>query len=224
VGTVYDQELLKKIREDAYAYLHGHEVGGTNPSLLEALAITDLNLLLDVGFNKEVGEDGALYWNKEEGNLANLINKADKMDKAEIDNLSAIAKKRMIDWYSWDYIVNEYESDPEIKINMKNSESGSSGGFMMTLAIYNAITSEDITKGLNIAGTGTIDSEGNVGVIGGVKYKLSGAVKNKADIFLVPEDNYEEAYNYKKEHNFDIELISISNFSEAIEYLQNKEV
>ncbi|ETJ25548.1 Glycosyltransferase, partial [human gut metagenome] len=50
VGTVYDQELLKKIRENAYGYLHGHEVGGTNPSLLEALATTDLNLLLDVGF------------------------------------------------------------------------------------------------------------------------------------------------------------------------------
>ena len=53
VGTVYDIELLKKIRENAYGYIHGHEVGGTNPSLLEALATTDLNLLLDVGFNKE---------------------------------------------------------------------------------------------------------------------------------------------------------------------------
>ena len=46
VGTVYDQELLKKIRENAYGYIHGHEVGGTNPSLLEALASTKLNLLL----------------------------------------------------------------------------------------------------------------------------------------------------------------------------------
>ena len=53
VGTVYDQELLKKIRENAFAYLHGHEVGGTNPSLLEALASTRLSLLLDVGFNRE---------------------------------------------------------------------------------------------------------------------------------------------------------------------------
>ena len=51
VGTVYDQELLKKIREDAFAYIHGHEVGGTNPSLIEALGSTDLNLLLDVEFN-----------------------------------------------------------------------------------------------------------------------------------------------------------------------------
>ena len=46
VGTVYDQELLKKIRENAYAYFHGHTVGGTNPSLIEALGSTDLNLLV----------------------------------------------------------------------------------------------------------------------------------------------------------------------------------
>ena len=73
VGTVYDKELLKKIRENAFAYLHGHEVGGTNPSLIEALSSTKLNLLLNVGFNREVGEDGALYWNKENRNLASLI-------------------------------------------------------------------------------------------------------------------------------------------------------
>ncbi len=64
VGTVYDQQLLKKIRENAYAYFHGHEVGGTNPSLLEALATTSLNLLLKVGFNEEVGRQSALYWSK----------------------------------------------------------------------------------------------------------------------------------------------------------------
>ena len=79
VGTVYDQELLKKIRENAYGYFHGHEVGGTNPSLLEALGSTDLNLLLDVSFNREVALDNALYWNKTDGNLANLIEKADLM-------------------------------------------------------------------------------------------------------------------------------------------------
>lgn len=65
VGTVYDADLLGKIRELAYAYLHGHSVGGTNPSLLEALASTKLNLLYDVGFNREVGEDSALYWSRQ---------------------------------------------------------------------------------------------------------------------------------------------------------------
>ncbi|SHI81976.1 beta 1-4 rhamnosyltransferase Cps2T [Parasporobacterium paucivorans] len=109
VGTVYDQELLKKIRENAYGYFHGHEVGGTNPSLLEALGSTDLNLLLDVGFNREVAEENALYWTKEDGNLAALIDKCDKRSADEIVELGAQAKKRIANAYSWQFIVDEYE-------------------------------------------------------------------------------------------------------------------
>lgn len=109
VGTVYEKELIKKIRENAYGYFHGHEVGGTNPSLLEALAATKLNLLLNVGFNKEVGQDGALYWNKDDGNLAKLVNKADKLTEKDINELSKKAKERIQTAYSWDYIVDEYE-------------------------------------------------------------------------------------------------------------------
>ena len=119
-------------------------------------------------------------------------------------------------------VVNDYDSEFGISVKSKSNESGSSGGFMTALAIYNSITKKDITNGLKIAGTGTIDSEGNVGEIGGVTYKLAGAVKNNSDIFLVPSDNYEEAYNYKKKHNFDIELVSISKFSEAVDYLTNQ--
>lgn len=109
VGTEYNQELLKKIREHAYGYIHGHEVGGTNPSLLEALASTELNLLLDVGFNHEVGEDAALYWEKEDGSLAELIDKADKMEASEIAEMSSKAKRHISEAYSWEYIVDEYE-------------------------------------------------------------------------------------------------------------------
>ena len=110
VGTVYDQELLKKIREEAYGYFHGHEVGGTNPSLLEALGSTQLNLLLDVGFNREVGEDAALYWRKEEGSLSALIAEADALSAEQISALGEEAKKRIADAYSWPYIVNRYET------------------------------------------------------------------------------------------------------------------
>ena len=109
VGTVYDQELLMKIRQNAYGYFHGHEVGGTNPSLLEALGSTDLNLLLGVGFNREVAEDSALYWNKEPGNLAALIDQADTMPAEEIAELGEKAKKRIASAYSWQYIADEYE-------------------------------------------------------------------------------------------------------------------
>lgn len=109
VGTVYERELLKKIRENAYGYLHGHEVGGTNPSLLEALGSTDLNLLLDVGFNREVGRDAALYWKKESGSLSGLIEKVDQMSAAEISKMGKKAKIRIQDDYSWEYVAGRYE-------------------------------------------------------------------------------------------------------------------
>ncbi len=107
-GTVYDQELLKKIRENAYGYLHGHEVGGTNPSLLEALGSTDLNLLLKVSFNREVGEDAALYWTKEAGNLAALLDKADALSEKKRTELGERARRRVRNAYGWEYITNEY--------------------------------------------------------------------------------------------------------------------
>lgn len=110
VGTVYDQELLKKIRENAHGYFHGHEVGGTNPSLLEALGSTNLNLLLNVGFNREVAKDSALYWTKESGSLARLIEKADRMSNEEIEIYGKKAKKRIISAYSWQYIADQYEN------------------------------------------------------------------------------------------------------------------
>lgn len=111
VGTVYDQELLMKIREQAYAYLHGHEVGGTNPSLIEALGSTELNLLLNVGFNQEVGLESALYWTKEDGNLAQLIDKAAAMKAEDRLALGAKAKERVRTAYSWKLICDRYAEE-----------------------------------------------------------------------------------------------------------------
>lgn len=108
VGTVYNQELLKKIRENAFAYFHGHEVGGTNPSLLEALGSTNLNLLLDVGFNREVAENGALYWTKEADSLCNLMHKVETFTQKEIISIGLKAKKRIRTMYSWEYIAGLY--------------------------------------------------------------------------------------------------------------------
>ncbi|MCS4487691.1 beta 1-4 rhamnosyltransferase Cps2T [Streptococcus sciuri] len=107
VGTVYDQDLLKYIRENAFAYFHGHEVGGTNPSLLEALSSTPLNLLLDVGFNREVGEDGALYWQKDK--LQQTIEQAEQMTQKELAEIERKAYQRVADAYNWDDIVEMYE-------------------------------------------------------------------------------------------------------------------
>ena len=111
VGTVYDQELLMKIREQAYGYFHGHEVGGTNPSLIEALGSTELNLLLMVGFNQEVGLKSALYWTKEDGNLAQLIDKADAMEAEERLEYGRKAKERVRTAYSWQFICDRYAEE-----------------------------------------------------------------------------------------------------------------
>ena len=108
-GTVYDAELLMKIRESAAAYIHGHEVGGTNPSLLEALGSTSVNLLYDVGFNREVGEEAALYWTKTPGSLAALIEYVDKLADEEIAQYGKAARERIGSAYSWDFIVGRYE-------------------------------------------------------------------------------------------------------------------
>lgn len=109
VGPVYDKELLAKIRKNAYAYLHGHEVGGTNPSLLESLGSTDVNLLLSVGFNREVAQESALYWNKEDGNLSRLIDEVDSLDLETRKNLGNKAKERVKTAYSWQFIGDEYK-------------------------------------------------------------------------------------------------------------------
>lgn len=114
----------------------------------------------------------------------------------------------------------EYDTDPSIKVKTKSSESGSSGGLMLSLAIYNKLIDKDITKGKKVVGTGTIDIYGNVGKIDGVKYKILGAVKNKADLFICPEENYEEAIKVKKEHKLDLKIISVKTFDDVIKYLE----
>ena len=107
VGTVYDQDLLKYIRNQAFAYIHGHEVGGTNPGLLEALAQTDLNLIYNVDFNHQVAQETALYWNKEDGNLSKLIDSVD--GQVSFEDLGDAAKANMKENYTWEKIVGEYE-------------------------------------------------------------------------------------------------------------------
>lgn len=109
VGTVYDEALLKTIRKNAFAYLHGHEVGGTNPSLLEALGTTKLNLLLNVGFNQEVGLDSCIYWGKEKNNLKHVIEHVETFDQGYIDELGNNALERVKNAYNWPKIIKEYE-------------------------------------------------------------------------------------------------------------------
>lgn len=108
-----------------------------------------------------------------------------------------------------------------VKFNFKKNESGGSGGLMIALSIYDKLIETDLTGGKKIAGTGTIDIKGNIGEISGVSYKLIGAVKNKADIFFVPKENYNEALVTKNKNKLNIEIVEVNTFDDALNYLLN---
>jgi rhamnosyltransferase len=109
--SVYDKELLKKIRENAYAYIHGHEVGGTNPSLLEALSSTNVNLIYDVVYNREVAGDAVQYWSSKPGSLAETIKNAEALSESDIKDMGIRAKARIKDHYTWESIAAGYEQE-----------------------------------------------------------------------------------------------------------------
>lgn len=117
--------------------------------------------------------------------------------------------------------IHKYKTDPKVNIKFKKSESGPSGGVIETLDIYNKITKSDVTKGYKIAGTGEIDESGKISTIGGVKYKLLGAEKAGADIFIVPKGgNYNECKKIKQKRNLKIKIIGVSTFDETLEKLK----
>lgn len=170
--------------------------------------------------------NGVKVSSKEE--VLNEINKSDSIQFKVINNgieYERYANKVDIDGSKLIGIMvcetKEVIPSKEVNINFKKSESGPSGGFMMALSIYDILTKEDLTKGLKIVGTGTIDELGNVGVIGGVEHKIKAAVKENADIFFVPTGNYEEAKTTVLENNLDIKLIEVKHIDDAINYLNN---
>lgn len=183
------------------------------------LKIGDIILSVDNILCEEVSDIKKIIKSKEVGDKINfkiLRNNKEQEIESEIlleDNTKVIGV----------VIVTEYDYDlaPEIDIRFKNSESGASGGLMLTLTIYNAISGEDIIKGRNISGTGTISSDGSIGEIDGVKYKIMGAAKNNMDIAFVPSNNYDEAIETKEKYNYDIEIIKVDTFDEALEFLKN---
>ena len=107
IDGVYDKKKLAVIRKNAFLYIHGHSVGGTNPSLIEALSLTDLNILYDVCFNRDVGEEACLYF-KEEGSLSKILDNEKELDKKKKE-LGKVAKELVKKNYTWDIIVDKYK-------------------------------------------------------------------------------------------------------------------
>ncbi|WP_338469927.1 SepM family pheromone-processing serine protease [Niallia sp. XMNu-256] len=116
--------------------------------------------------------------------------------------------------------------EPHVTVNSKEI-GGPSAGFMFSLEIYNQLMKEDLTKGYNIAGTGTISSNGEVGEIGGIHQKVIAADKAGAEIFLAPNQNGAKDSNYRvalktaKDIKTDMKIIPVDNFDGAVSYLEN---
>ena len=103
-----------------------------------------------------------------------------------------------------------------IEIKPQKIVGGPSAGLMFTLAVYDLVTPGDLTSGRIIAGTGTIDLDGNVGPIGGVEQKVVAAERAGAKYFLVPADNYQDALKAAK----NIQVIRVTSAQEAIDVLK----
>jgi PDZ domain-containing protein len=121
--------------------------------------------------------------------------------------------------------------DSNKQVTIKAGEiGGPSAGLMFSLEIVNRLNTEDLTKGYKIAGTGTIDDKGVVGVIGGIQHKIIAADKAGAEIFFAPKDyitpkgekipNYSDAVQRAKEINTSMKIVPVGNIDDALKFLQ----
>ncbi|MCL6570703.1 MAG: PDZ domain-containing protein [Bacillus sp. (in: Bacteria)] len=124
-------------------------------------------------------------------------------------------------------LVDDKEIIVNPKVKVKTDEiGGPSAGFMFSLEIYNQLTIDDLTKGYQIAGTGTIASDGSVGPIGGIEQKIVAADKAGAEIFLAPNElgiknsNYRDAEKTAKDIKTKMKIVPIDTFDDAISYLE----
>lgn len=125
--------------------------------------------------------------------------------------------------FSFDSNFSLPVTSPTYTYKANYSSIGPSGGLLATLAIYNTLLAEDITKGYKITGTGTINIDGSSGRIGGLEQKLYTANLYKVDIFFLDAADYDEYYDFYKAGNFSFELVRIEKFTDILDYLSNLE-
>jgi len=109
LGHIDDANLIKELHANAYAYIHGHEFGGTNPALLKGLAYGNAILALNTVFNQEVlnnGEYGILY-KKDVEDLTQKINYLES-DENIAESMRKISRRRITENYTWKKITNQY--------------------------------------------------------------------------------------------------------------------
>lgn len=145
-------------------------------------------------------------------------------DKESVETAELIEHDGLLSYgFSVDSNYNLPKTKPNYSIEASYKTIGPSGGSMTALAIYNMLLDIDITKGYKITGTGTIDIDGNIGRIGGVSQKILTAKLYGVDLFFVDSGDYEEALIAYNKYNCDYKLVSVSEFSDIINYLSELE-
>jgi len=107
-GAVHDPDRVRELYCGAFAYIHGNEVGGTNPALLRAMGHANCVLALDVPYNAEVVEDAALLYRKDPGDLAGKMRLV-LGDPGLVQRLGERARQRVRASYAWEDVVQGYE-------------------------------------------------------------------------------------------------------------------
>lgn len=232
-NDVYKRDRLMLEEANQTAILVAFEKAGKTVEIKEAhLYITYIDPLAQT--NLKVGDEivtvngTSIHTKSELNRIIQSYEIGDTLQFTVLQDGKEISKEAKIINYENKKLIGlmltesmDITTDPKIEFQFKSSESGASGGLMMTLAIYNSLVKDDITKGKKIVGTGTIDKDGNVGQIDGVKYKLKGAENTKADLFFVPNgENYEEAIQLKDDLDYEIEVVGVDTLDDALEYLE----
>lgn len=121
-GAIFDQEQLASLRFHSGVYLHGHTVGGTNPSLVEAMGAGNAVLARDNKYNRWVVGEGARYF-KTAGDVS-LALESMLTDESELARLSAINRERYRRSFTWEIIAGQYEALLEEVVAQDSAEGG----------------------------------------------------------------------------------------------------
>ena len=107
-GHIHDQSVIKELHCNCFAYVHGHSVGGTNPSLLKAMGYGNCILALDTVFNREVLDDTGLFFPKDQHALSELIRRVER-DPKLVSDLRRKGPARIEARYTWEKVSDQYE-------------------------------------------------------------------------------------------------------------------
>ncbi|MEZ0482521.1 SepM family pheromone-processing serine protease [Planococcus sp. SSTMD024] len=182
---------------------------------IDGRAYDSMEEFLDYLSNKKVGDEVELAIERDERTINQTVTLAPlptEPERAGI-GISFVEDK-------------EIETTPDVSID-SDTIGGPSAGLMFTLEILNQLLDEDITRGYDIAGTGTMESDGTVGRIGGIDQKVIAADRAGIDIFFAPDDeagsklpsNFDQAVETAEKIGTEMDIVPVADINDALDYL-----